>query len=75
MTDRLIPSETPIGDELAVSRAKAGQPPIVPAHQRDRGVGPFKRLVLRGATVIDGTGARRRSGRPISWSRTTASRS
>ena len=57
MTDRLIPSETPIGDELAVSRATAGQPPIVPARQRDRGVGPFKRLVLRGATVIDGTGA------------------
>ena len=26
MTDRPIPSETPIGDELAVSRAKAGQP-------------------------------------------------
>ncbi|WP_204309890.1 hypothetical protein, partial [Klebsiella michiganensis] len=24
---------------------------------RDRGAGPFKRLVLRGATVIDGTGA------------------
>jgi imidazolonepropionase len=40
-----------------VSRSKAGQPPIVPARQRDRGVGPFKRLVLRGATVIDGTGA------------------
>ena len=29
----------------------------MPARQRDRGVGPFKRLVLRGATVIDGTGA------------------
>jgi amidohydrolase family protein len=57
MTDRLIPGETPIGDELAVSRAKAGQPAIVPARERDRGVGPFKRLVLRGATVIDGTGA------------------
>jgi imidazolonepropionase-like amidohydrolase len=57
MTDRLIPSETPIGDELAVSRATAGQPAIVPARQRDRGVGPFKRLVLRAATVIDGTGA------------------
>ena len=27
------------------------------ATQRDRGIGPFKRLVLRGATVIDGTGA------------------
>src|SRR5438309_9151889 len=57
MTDRLIPSEIPTGDELAVSRAKAGQPPIVPARQRDRGIGPFKRLALRSATVIDGTGA------------------
>ena len=57
MTDRLIPSDTPTGDELAVSRATAGQPPIVPARQRDRGIGPFKRLVLRAATVIDGTGA------------------
>src|SRR5882724_261092 len=57
MTDRPIPSDSLPGDELAVNRAKAGQPPIVPARQRDRGIGPFKRLVLRGATVIDGTGA------------------
>lgn len=57
MTDRLVPSDTPAGDELAVYRAKAGQPPVVAAHHRDRGIGPFKRLVLRDATVIDGTGA------------------
>jgi imidazolonepropionase len=57
MTDRLVPSDTPAGDELSVYRAKAGQPPVVAAHQRDRGIGPFKRLVLRDATVIDGTGA------------------
>lgn len=57
MTKRPIPSDTLPGDELAVNRAKAGQPPVVAARQRDRGIGPFKRLVLRGATVIDGTGA------------------
>ena len=50
--DKLLP-----GEELAAERAKAGQPPIVPATGRDRGEGPFRRLVLRGATVIDGTGA------------------
>ena len=36
------------GDELAGTRSKAGQPVIVPATARDRGIGPFKRLVLRG---------------------------
>ena len=45
------------GEELTEERARAGQPPLVPATARDRGTGPFKRLVLRGATVIDGTGA------------------
>src|SRR4051812_16870818 len=45
------------GDELAFIRNK-GEAPIVPkATNRDRGIGPFKRLALRGATVIDGTGA------------------
>lgn len=34
-----------------------GMTPAIPATSRDRGIGPFKRLVLRGATVIDGTGA------------------
>jgi imidazolonepropionase len=45
------------GDELAAERANAGQPPIVGATSRDRGLGPFPRLVLRNATMIDGTGA------------------
>jgi imidazolonepropionase len=57
MPDDIVPAATAPGDELAAERAKAGQPPIVAATARDRGVGPFKRLVLRGATVIDGTGA------------------
>ena len=54
MTDASAPLP---GNELAQGRDAAGQPPLVPATGRDRGVGPFKRLVLRGATVIDGTGA------------------
>ncbi|TAN31629.1 MAG: amidohydrolase [Castellaniella sp.] len=37
--------------------AAKGWHPAPPATTRDRGIGPFKRLVLRGATVIDGTGA------------------
>ena len=53
MTDTTILA----GDELAAYRGKAGQPVVTAATSRDRGVGPFKRLVLRGATVIDGTGA------------------
>ncbi len=45
------------GEELTQERIKAGQPPVRAATARDRGEGPFRRLVLRGATVIDGTGA------------------
>ncbi len=67
-------SDTPIlaGNELAAERAKAGQPPLVPSTSRDRGIGPHKRLVLRAATVIDGTGAPP-IGPTTSWSRTAAS--
>ena len=57
MTDTSAPNAALPGDELAATRTKAGQPVVVPATHRDRGIGPFKRLVLRGATVIDGTGA------------------
>lgn len=46
-----------VGEELTIERAKGGQPPVVAATGRDRGDGPYRRLVLRGATVIDGTGA------------------
>jgi imidazolonepropionase len=49
--------EPDAGEELTLLRAGQGQPPLVAASKRDRGIGPFKRLVLRGATVIDGTGA------------------
>lgn len=48
---------TEVGDEMASERAKAGQPPVQAATSRDRGTGPFRRLTLKGATVIDGTGA------------------
>ena len=31
--------------------------PYAPDRRPDEGIGPFKRMVIRGATVIDGTGA------------------
>jgi hypothetical protein len=39
--------------------AAAQQRTVPPAPDRrpDEGIGPFPRLILRGATVIDGTGA------------------
>jgi imidazolonepropionase len=46
-----------VGDEFADSMAEAGMGRVEPATSRDCGVGPFKRLVLRGAMIIDGTGA------------------
>ncbi len=49
--------EIQAGDELAHIRGIAGQTPVPEASTRDRGIGPFNRLVLRGGTVIDGTGA------------------
>jgi hypothetical protein len=45
------------GDEFADTMAAAGAGPVTAATSRDRGVGPFERLVLRGATIVDGTGA------------------
>ena len=50
-------AEPDAGEELTLQRTSVGQPPLVAATTRDRGIGPFPRLVLRGATVIDGTGA------------------
>ncbi|VVE15805.1 amidohydrolase [Pandoraea iniqua] len=46
-----------IGEEIVAGFAKYKLPSVVPATSRDRGVGPHHRLVLRGATLIDGTGA------------------
>ncbi len=46
-----------IGEEAIHRFSQANFPRVEPATSRDRGVGPFARMVLRGATVIDGTGA------------------
>ncbi|HEX3348393.1 MAG TPA: amidohydrolase family protein [Acetobacteraceae bacterium] len=54
-----MPDLTPLepGEELTDRRNTLGMPPVQGATSRNRGAGPWKRLVLRGATVIDGTGA------------------
>lgn len=50
------PAALGAGDEIA-SVVSSGRQPKESATHRDRGAGPFTRLVLRGATVIDGTGS------------------
>ena len=45
------------GDEYSEHLAARCLPSLAPAPPRDRGEGPFARLILRGATLIDGTGA------------------
>ncbi len=50
-------SSIEIGEEPIARYAQASMPGPAPATSRDRGLGPFERMVLRGATVIDGTGA------------------
>ncbi|MCX7384293.1 MAG: amidohydrolase family protein [Alphaproteobacteria bacterium] len=50
-------SSIEIGEEAISRFSQAAMPIPAPATTRDRGLGPFKRMVLRGATVIDGTGA------------------
>jgi hypothetical protein len=53
--------------------AAGGLSPVEPAVSRQRGRGPFKRLVLRGATIIDSTGAP--PGDPLtSWWKAAGSR-
>ncbi|MDO5678963.1 MAG: amidohydrolase family protein [Pelistega sp.] len=54
---KLIFSGVLAGDEMMHLNASKGWHPPAAAGQRDRGDGPYKRLVLRGATIIDGTGA------------------
>ena len=48
-----------VGEESRDLNAAKGWHPPIEVTKRDRGEGSFKRLVLRWATVIDGTGARR----------------
>ena len=50
-------AEIEVGEEMVAGFAKKGLGQVQAATTRDRGVGQFKRLVLRGAMVIDGTGA------------------
>lgn len=45
------------GEESRLMNEPKGMYPAARATTRDRGDGPFKRLILRGATVIDGSGA------------------
>src|SRR5258708_40146655 len=42
---------------LAAHAQEKKQQPFAPDRRPDEGEGPFKRLVIRGATLIDGTGA------------------
>ena len=42
---------------LLASTALAQQVPYAPDRRVDEGEGPFQRLIIRGATVVDGTGA------------------
>lgn len=46
-----------IGEEIVAGFAKYKLPGVTAAAGRDRGEGPYGRLVLRGATLVDGTGA------------------
>jgi len=39
------------------ARGQDEKPSMIPAPDRDEGEGPFERLIIRGATLIDGTGA------------------
>jgi imidazolonepropionase-like amidohydrolase len=41
----------------AIASAQEAQQPYAPDRRAGEGEGPFKRLILRGATVIDGSGA------------------
>ncbi|MFL6234296.1 MAG: amidohydrolase family protein [Thermoanaerobaculia bacterium] len=52
------PAEKPAGKKAPAKEEKKGKDEsILPAPPRAEGEGPFKRLILRGVTVIDGTGA------------------
>ena len=46
-----------VGEEMVAGFARKGLGQVRRSSSRDRGDGPFRRLVLRGATVLDGTGA------------------
>lgn len=49
--------EIEIGEEIVAGFSKYNLPGVQAATPRNRGAGPYRRLILRGATLIDGTGA------------------
>lgn len=53
----LFAQEVPPGDEGITRAIRGGLSPATPAPPRKEGDGPYKRLVIRGATMIDGTGS------------------
>lgn len=50
-------AEVAIGEEIVAGFAKYGLQGVEAARSRTSGDGPYSRIVLRGATLIDGTGA------------------
>jgi len=50
-------ARVPAGEEFIRALERSGVEPAPAAPPRARGDGPFERLVIRGATLIDGTGA------------------
>jgi hypothetical protein len=57
LTGAAAETKTPAKDAPAKKAEKKKEESIQPAPPRSEGEGPFKRLILRGATLIDGTGA------------------
>ena len=57
MVDTSSISNFDVGEEIRLMFEPKGMRPATAATSRNAGQGPYKRLVLRGATVIDGTGA------------------
>src|SRR3546814_13589468 len=56
MATKIEFSGVQVGGEMARINSSKGWSPLWAANGRDRGTGPFNRLILRGAIVIDGTG-------------------
>lgn len=57
MVDTSLIKDFDVGEEVRLMNEPKGLFPATAATSRNVGAGPYKRLVLRGATVIDGTGA------------------
>ena len=58
-SDEPSSEEATSGESMDQAEEEEEEPPVTPAPDREpgEGEGPFERLILRGATMIDGTGA------------------